>query len=80
MLTACRAYNGDYPADWQYPGRERILFAAERDAHDGRLVAYGVDPLPPQVRAEQAGGDPARRAAEPRPRELPGAHLARIRS
>ena len=80
VLTACRAYNGEYPADWQYPGRERILFAAERDAHEGRLCAYGVDPLPPQVRAERAGGDPASRAAEPRERQLPGAPLARTRS
>ena len=80
VLTACRAYNGEYPADWQYPGRERILVAAERDAHEGRLFAYGVDPLPPRVRAERAGGDPASRAAEPHERYLPGAPLARARS
>ena len=35
LLTACRAYAGEYPFDWEYPGRERILFAAERDVHDG---------------------------------------------
>jgi hypothetical protein len=80
VLTACRAYNGEYPAEWQYPGRERILFVAERDAHEGRLVAYGVDALPPHVRSEQAGGDPERRAAEPHERELPGAQVARLRS
>ncbi len=80
VLTACRAYTGEYPADWQYPGRERILFAAERDAHDGRPAAYGVDALPPQVRADRAGGDPTSRAAEPRERHLPGAPLARTRS
>ncbi len=35
VLRACRAYPGEYPVDWGYPGRERILFAAERDAHEG---------------------------------------------
>ncbi len=80
VLTACRAYNGEYPVDWQYPGRERILFAAERDMHDGRLTAYGVQRLPPGVRAAAAGGDPAARAAEPCDRHLPGEHVARVRS
>jgi hypothetical protein len=23
VLTACRAYAGEYPAEWEYPGRER---------------------------------------------------------
>jgi Replication-relaxation len=63
VLTACRAYAGEYPADWRYPGRERILFAAERDVHDGSLHAYGVPPLPPDVRASVAHGD--QRAREP---------------
>ena len=80
VLTACRAYNGEYPAEWQYTGRERILFAAERDAHAGCLAACGVDPLPPLVRAEQAGGDPAARVAEPRERELPVGQMAGSRS
>ena len=80
VLTACRAYNGEYPVDWQYPGRERVLFAAERDVHDGRLTAYGVDRLPPDVRAEAADGDPAARAAEPCERQLPGEPVAHVRS
>ncbi len=58
VLTACRAYAGEYPADWEYPGRERILFAAERDTHEGLLRAYGVPRLPPEVRAS-ASADPA---------------------
>ena len=62
LLTACRAYAGEYPFDWEYPGRERILFAAERDVHDGILYAYGVPRLPPAVRVTAAHGDP--RAAE----------------
>ncbi|HTD57891.1 MAG TPA: replication-relaxation family protein, partial [Solirubrobacteraceae bacterium] len=57
ILTACRAYAGEYPCDWEYPGRRRILYASERDAHEGLLCAWGVAPLPPSVRAG-AGGDP----------------------
>jgi hypothetical protein len=67
-LLACRAYAGEYPFDWEYPGRERILFASERDVHEGRLCAYGVPRLPPEVRVTAAHGDPraAQAAAEPR--------------
>ncbi len=67
VLVACRAYPGEYPADWQYPSRERVLFAAERDAHEGIPVAYGVSPLPPEVRVTISDGDP--RAREPIVRE-----------
>ena len=58
VLTACRAYAGEYPADWQYPGRDRIVFASERDVHEGQLCAWGVPRLPPHVRVATAGGDP----------------------
>jgi hypothetical protein len=51
VLTACRAYAGEYPSDWEYPGRERIIYASERDAHEGLLCAWGVPSLPPVVRA-----------------------------
>lgn len=61
VLTACRAYAGEYPADWEYPGRDRIVFAHERDAHEGVLYAWGVPRLPPDVRVAAAGGDPRRR-------------------
>jgi hypothetical protein len=57
-LRACRAYAGDYPFDWEYPARERIMFASERDAHEGILQAYGVPRLPPAVRVAAARGDP----------------------
>ncbi|HWX87504.1 MAG TPA: replication-relaxation family protein [Solirubrobacteraceae bacterium] len=63
ILTASRAYAGEYPADWEYPGRERILFTAERDAHEGLLGAWGVPRLPPEVRVAVAQGDP--RARDP---------------
>jgi hypothetical protein len=70
LLTACRAYAGEYPFEWEYTGRQRVTFAAERDLHEGLMHAYGVPRLPPDVRAAAAHGD--RRAAEAavEPREL----------
>jgi DNA-binding transcriptional ArsR family regulator len=76
VLGACRAYAGEHPRDWEYPGRAATLFVAERDVHEGHLFAYGVDPLPPDVRgAAQAPsgasrGREATRAAA-RPLEIP---------
>ena len=61
VLTACRAYAGEYPSAWEYVGRERVIFASERDAHEGVLCAWGVPRLPPEVRVSAAGGDPGRR-------------------
>jgi hypothetical protein len=55
VLGACRAYAGEYPHDWEYPGRAAILFVAERDAHEGLPLAYGVPRLPPEVRAAGSG-------------------------
>ncbi len=70
VLSACRAYAGEYPQDWQYPGRERIVFVAERDAHEGLLGGYGVPRLPPDVRIGCAHGDPRVGEASPLAREL----------
>lgn len=61
LLSACRAYAGEHPHDWEYPGRAAIAFASERDVHEGVLLAYGVPRLPPEVRA--AGEDPGARGA-----------------
>ena len=69
-LRACRAYAGEYPLDWEYPGRERIVFVAERDAHEGLLRAYGVPRLPPDVRVIAAHGDPRAREATVEPRQI----------
>jgi Replication-relaxation len=63
VLGACRAYAGEYPSDWDYPGRERIVYAVERDAHEGLLHAWGLPRLPPHARVAVAGGDP--RARDP---------------
>ena len=63
VLRACRAYAGEHPFEWEYPGRDRARFVAERDAHEGLLGAYRVPPLPPDVRASLAGEDPRASAA-----------------
>jgi hypothetical protein len=70
VLTACRAYAGEYPADWEYSGRDGVLFAAERDMHEGRLRGYGVPRLPPEVRVSIAHGDPRARESTAEQREL----------
>ncbi len=69
VLTACQAYAGEYPADWHYPGRQLISFAAERDVHQGHLAAWVVPALPPEVR-QAAAGDPSAAACEPELRDL----------
>lgn len=74
ILSACRAYAGEYPRDWEYPGRSSIVFVSERDAHEGLLIAYGVPCLPPGVRAAAAaGGLHAREGAFELRELLPGA-------
>jgi hypothetical protein len=70
VLRACRAYAGEYPFDWEYPGRERILFAAERDLHEGLLRAYGVPRLPPEVRVIATHGDPRAGELAAQPAEI----------
>jgi hypothetical protein len=72
VLRACRAYAGEYPFDWEYPGRERILFVSERDVHEGLLRAYGVPRLPPEVRVTVARGDPRSGQAAIEQTEIPG--------
>ncbi|HEV7528013.1 MAG TPA: replication-relaxation family protein [Solirubrobacteraceae bacterium] len=71
VMRACRAYAGEYPVDWQYPGRERVLFVAERDMHEGLRRAFGVARLPPSVRVVQAHGNPQAGATSVQARELP---------
>jgi Replication-relaxation len=71
-LCACRAYAGEYPVDWQYPGREQIVFVAERDAHEGLAHALGVPRLPPAVRVRAAQGDPRAGEASIEARPIPG--------
>ena len=70
-LRACRAYAGEYPVDWEYPGRERMLFVAERDMHEGLRRAYGVPRLPPSVRLVEARDDPRAGETSVQVREIP---------
>jgi hypothetical protein len=78
VLLACRAYPGEYPHDWDYLGRSRILFASERDAHEGLARAYGVPPLPPAVRIALSNGNPVAGKFSAELREILGAEeLAR---
>jgi hypothetical protein len=70
VLGACQAYAGEYPFDWEYPGRERILFVGERDVHEGVLHGYGVPRLPPAVRVAAAHGDPRAAESAVEPREI----------
>jgi len=71
VLRASRAYAGEYPWAWEYPGREAILFAGERDVHEGLLDAYGVPPLPPAARAAAERGDPAAAESDAVLRSIP---------
>jgi protein involved in plasmid replication-relaxation len=70
LLRACRSYPGEYPHDWLYEGRSRIVFASERDAHEGLLGAVGVPSLPPDVRVTAAGGDPRAGSVQTLEREI----------
>jgi hypothetical protein len=70
VLRACRAYAGEYPVDWEYPARERVLFASQRDVHEGVLRAYGVPRIPPHVRVSVAHGDPRAGEASVEPRNI----------
>ncbi len=72
LLCACRAYPGEYPRAWEFSGRESVLFAAERDAHEGLLWAWGPPALPAHLR-EPAGAEPA--GEHTRVRRIPPAPL-----
>jgi hypothetical protein len=71
LLRATLARIGDDPSSWERPGRVRIHFAAEIDAHAGHLTALRVPELPPDLRA--GGSDEPVRVEliAPRPAEQP---------
>ncbi|HTY95419.1 MAG TPA: replication-relaxation family protein [Solirubrobacteraceae bacterium] len=78
VLSAARAYAGEYPFDWDYSGRRNVAYVAERDMHEGHRIAYGVPDLPPSVRVTGAGADERSRGATALAKQLPltGAHTA----
>jgi hypothetical protein len=51
LLWACRAYPGERPRGWDYSGRRRIVFVAERDIHEDSTRGFGVPVLPPPMRS-----------------------------
>jgi len=59
LLGACRAYGGEHPRQWAYLGRERMLWVAERDVHEGSLLAWRVPALPAGLREEEKGEEGA---------------------
>ncbi len=59
VVRACRAYAGDYAQNWDFIGRQSLVFVAERDAHEGDLSGFGIPALPPDVRASLADEESA---------------------
>jgi hypothetical protein len=72
VLGACRAYAGDYPHSWEYPGRTRMLFAAERDVHERNSCSWGVPVLPPAIRKPESAQRAGEAAGTAVPVQLPG--------
>ena len=70
VVTAGHAYGGEYASEWDYPGRQRMLFVAERDVHDGCIAGYTLPSLPPEVRVVAANGDRSAAACHPRRRPV----------
>jgi hypothetical protein len=63
-LTGRLANPSEHPDDWLARRRERVLFVAERDVHDGSLRAWKLPGLPPDGEAPRllrARDAPARR-------------------
>lgn len=50
-LTTRIAKAGSDEREWPYLGRRSILFAIERDVHEGSLAALALPALPPEARA-----------------------------
>jgi hypothetical protein len=53
-VTGRLARPGTAESTWPYPGRERMLFVAERDAHEGSLRAWKLPAAPTRSHAELA--------------------------
>ena len=55
------------PGEWDYAGRERMFFVAERAIHQGSLEANALTRPPPDVRVAQADGDGTAAGCQPQP-------------
>jgi hypothetical protein len=51
-VTGRLARPGTRPETWRAPARERMLFAAEQDAHDGLPLAWMLPRQPPEYREQ----------------------------
>jgi hypothetical protein len=66
LVTAGHAYGGEYPSEWDYPARERMVFVAERDVHEGRIgwihaaVVVATDPGDRGKRRSHGSGVPTK--------------------
>jgi Replication-relaxation len=56
-LTTRIAKAGTDELSWPHPGRMGILFAIERDVHEGSLRAVALPERPPEVRLRAGGAD-----------------------
>jgi hypothetical protein len=56
-LTTRIAKAGTDEMTWPHPGRRAILFAVERDVHEGSLRALALPEHPPEVRVRASGPD-----------------------
>lgn len=56
-LTTRVAKAGTPELDWPFPGRQGILFAVERDMHEGSLRAVALPEHPPELRIRLDGPD-----------------------
>ncbi len=64
VLTTRIAKAGTPELDWPFPGRRSILFAVERDIHEGSLRAIALPEHPPELRVRLQG--PEGRMCKPR--------------
>jgi hypothetical protein len=56
-LTTRIAKAGTDEMTWPHPGRRGILFAVERDVHEGSLRALALPEQPPELRVRASGPD-----------------------
>jgi hypothetical protein len=62
-LTTRIAKAGTPEVEWPFPGRRNILFAVERDVHEGSLRAMALPEQPPELRVRLHG--PEARVCQP---------------
>ena len=69
VVTGAVVVPGTGAEHWEYPGRERMFFVCERDAHIGTLRGYRM-PRHPRAARAAIGGDRRRSRTEPQPEQV----------